>query len=203
VRIVLASNNPGKLAELQLLIAPLGLGAVSQRDLGIPSAPETRTTFIENALEKARHVSAAAGMPAIADDSGLAVQALGGAPGVRSARYAGEDATDAENNAKLIAAMADLDDRRASFHCAVVFMRAPDDPVPLMATAAWNGHIVADPSGAGGFGYDPHFFVDEMGCTAAELDPKVKNEISHRGQAMRSLCVQLGAQLGAQLAGVV
>jgi XTP/dITP diphosphohydrolase len=199
VRIVLASNNPGKLAELRLLIAPLGLDAVSQRDLGIPSAPETSTTFIENALEKARHVSAAAGMPAIADDSGLAVQALGGAPGVRSARYAGEDATDAENNAKLIAAMADFDDRRASFHCAVVFMRAPDDPVPLMATAAWKGHIVADPSGAGGFGYDPHFFVDEMGCTAAELDPTVKNEISHRGQAMRALC----AQLRAQPAGVV
>ncbi len=189
--VVLASNNPGKLAELKVLIAPLGLDAVSQRDLGIPSAPETRTTFIENALEKARHVSAAAGRPAIADDSGLAVPALGGAPGVLSARYAGESATDSENNAKLIAAMADVDDRRASFHCAVVFMRAPDDPVPVIATAAWSGRIVAEPRGGGGFGYDPHFFVDETGCTAAELDPSVKNEISHRGQAMRALCARL------------
>ncbi|NIP14315.1 MAG: RdgB/HAM1 family non-canonical purine NTP pyrophosphatase [Pseudomonadales bacterium] len=191
MRIVLASNNPGKLAELKVLIAPLGWDAVSQRDLGIPRAPETRNTFVENALEKARHVTAAAGMPAIADDSGLAVHALGGAPGVRSARYAGEDATDAENNAELIAAMAEIDDRRASFHCAVVFMRSPDDPVPVIATAAWNGHIVAEPRGAGGFGYDPHFFVDEMGCTAAELDPAVKNEISHRGKAMCALCAQL------------
>ena len=183
------------IAELKLLIAPLGLDPVSQRDLGIPSAPETRTTFIENALDKARHVSAAAGMPAIADDSGLAVHALGGAPGVRSARYAGEDATDADNNAKLIAAMADIDDRRASFHCAVVFMRSPDDPVPVIATASWSGHIVVDPSGAGGFGYDPHFFIDAMGCTAAELDPSVKNEISHRGQAVRALCDQLAGVL--------
>ncbi len=191
MKIVLATNNPGKLAELKTLITPLGLDVVGQRDLGIPSAPETRNTFVENALEKARHVSAAAGMPAIADDSGLAVRALGGAPGVRSARYAGEDATDAENNAKLIAAMADMDDRRASFHCAVVFMRSPDDPVPVIATASWRGHIVANPSGTNGFGYDPHFFVDETGCTAAELDPSVKNEISHRGQAMRALCRQL------------
>lgn len=191
MRVILASNNPGKLAELKLLVAPLGLDAVSQRELAIPSAPETRPTFIENALDKARHVSAAAGMPAIADDSGLAVHALRGAPGVRSARYAGEDATDAENNAKLIAALADIEDRRASFHCAVVFLRSPDDPVPVIATASWRGQIVVSPSGTGGFGYDPHFFIDEMGCTAAELDPLVKNEISHRGQAMRALCDQL------------
>jgi len=192
MKVVLASGNRGKLAELRELLAPLGLEAIGQGELGIDSAPETGQTFIENALGKARHVCRESGLPAIADDSGLVVDALGGAPGIFSARYAGAGATDADNNAKLIAELAGSADTSAHFYCAVVFLRTPSDPMPLVSTAAWHGHIVVDPRGERGFGYDPHFYIDTLGCTAAQLNPLEKARFSHRGKAVRDLCKQLG-----------
>src|SRR5262245_32946259 len=160
MNVVLASSNPGKLAELTVLLAPLGVALSSQQRLGVSDADETATTFVENALIKARHAAAATGWAAIADDSGLVVRALGGAPGVYSARYAGADADAAANNRKLIATLAGASDRAAYFYCALVFLRSATDPAPLIATATWNGRIVDAARGEGGFGYDPHFLVD-------------------------------------------
>ena len=187
MNVVLASGNAGKLAELGSLLAPLGVELTSQQALGIPEAEETATSFIENALIKARHAAAASGKPAIADDSGIVVPALGGAPGVRSARYTGSPSDAAANNDKLVAALQGIDDRRAYFYCALVFMRAHDDPAPLIATARWHGRIVDAARGNGGFGYDPHFQVDGLNLTAAQLSAPLKNQISHRGKAAAAL----------------
>jgi XTP/dITP diphosphohydrolase len=191
MKIVLASGNAGKLAELVTLLAPLGIDVVSQSSLGITGAPEERTTFVENALDKARHVSRLSGLPALADDSGLVVPALGGAPGIRSARYAGGSADDAANNAKLLAALAGVDRPAAHYYCALVYLRHPEDPAPIIATARWHGTIIDSPRGHGGFGYDPLFYLPELGRTAAELDAQEKNRRSHRGQAMADLLEQL------------
>ncbi len=191
MEVVLASGNAGKLDELRALLAPLGMTPIAQGDLGLEPAPETACTFIENAIAKARHASRASGLPAIADDSGLAVTALGGQPGIRSARYAGPARNDDANNRKLIAALTGIRDRRAQFCCAVVYLETPDDPAPLIATAEWHGTIVDEPRGENGFGYDPHFLVPELGLTSAELQPEQKNSLSHRGQAVRALLVAL------------
>lgn len=188
---VLATGNAGKLREMAALLAPIGLRLTAQGELGIAAAAETGVTFVENALQKARHASAAAGLPAIADDSGLVVPALGGAPGVRSARYAGDDATDAQNNRKLIGALAGIEDRSAWFYCALVFIERPEDPAPLLATGLWRGRIIDQPRGEGGFGYDPHFLVPHLGRTSAELAPEEKNALSHRGQAVAALLQRL------------
>ena len=191
MKVVLASSNAGKLKELRALLGPLGIELITQRELGLDSAPETACTFVENALAKARHASAGSGLPAIADDSGLAVDALGGAPGVRSARYAGPEQDDDANNRKLIAALAGIQDRGAQFCCTMVYIEKPDDPIPAIATGEWRGTIVDEPRGQNGFGYDPYFLVPELGLTSAELEPELKNSLSHRGQAARALLAAL------------
>jgi len=192
-RLVLASNNAKKAAELQTLLAPLGLQVIPQAELGVAEAEEPHVTFVENALAKARHAAAATGLPAIADDSGLCVAALGGAPGVHSARYAGEPKSDARNNALLLERLAGVADRRAHFVSVVVLVRAADDPQPLIADGQWHGEILQAPRGEGGFGYDPLFWLPELGQTAAELDVALKNTLSHRGAAMRHLLDRLKA----------
>jgi XTP/dITP diphosphohydrolase len=198
MKVVLASANRGKLAELNALLEPLGLILHGQRELGIDDADETASTFVENALLKARHASHASGWPAIADDSGLMVDALAGAPGVRSARYGGAHGDAANNNRTLIAALRGIVDRRARFYCALVYLRHADDPAPLIATAEWPGSIVDEPRGSGGFGYDPHFLVDGLDQTAAELPPSLKNRISHRGRAVAILETTLRQALAAR-----
>lgn len=190
-KLVLASGNPGKLREMRALLAPLGIEVAALAELGIAQAAEPHLTFLENALVKARHASAAAGLPALADDSGICVEALGGEPGVQSARYAGEPASDARNNEKLLAEMARLDDRRAHYTCVMVLTRRSDDPQPLIAEGIWCGEIALAPRGGGGFGYDPLFLLPGLGKTAAELDPAEKNRISHRGLALRRLLERL------------
>ena len=190
-RLVLASNNPGKLREFDRLLSPLGIGVIAQSDLGIGEADEPHATFVENALAKARHASAQAKLPALADDSGVCVHALGGAPGVQSARYAGEPRSDARNNEKLIAALRDVADRRAHYACVLVLVRHADDPEPIIAEGRWHGIIVDAPRGDGGFGYDPHFLDPVTGLTGAELPLARKNELSHRGRAMRALIDRL------------
>ena len=190
-QVVVATGNPGKLRELDVALAPLGWQLATQRELGIDAAPELATTFVENALAKARHAAAASGLPAIADDSGLVVPALGGAPGVHSARYAGANATDAQNNAKLLAALAEVTERGAFFFCALVFLASAADPTPRIAFGRWRGEIVDEPRGANGFGYDPHFHLPALGKTAAQLAVAEKNRLSHRGQACRALAAQL------------
>jgi len=196
-RLVLASDNAGKLAELRALLEPLRIEVVPQGRLGVSGAPEPHPTFLENALAKARHAAAATGLPALADDSGLCCEALGGAPGVRSARYAGAAATDAANNAALVAQLEACADRRAHYVCVLVALRAADDPEPLVAEGRWYGRIVSGALGAHGFGYDPHFWIDSLGATAAQLEPRRKNELSHRAMAMRSLLEPLLARWSA------
>jgi len=191
MRIVLASNNAKKLKELDAILSPLGWELVPQGELDIPEAEEPHVTFVENALAKARHAARLSGMPALADDSGLCVAALGGAPGVQSARYAGEPKSDTRNNEKLLATLASHDSRAAHFVSVIVFVRHADDPQPLIAEGEWHGEIITEHRGAGGFGYDPLFFVPEFGKTAAELDPAVKNGVSHRAQALQSLLARL------------
>lgn len=186
-RIVLASSNAGKLREFAALLAQADLEVVGQQALGIPAADEPHSTFVENALAKARHASAASGVPALADDSGLCVAALGGAPGVHSARYAGEGASDDDNNARLLRELDGVSDRRAHYCCVLVAVRGADDPEPLIADARWHGEILRAPRGSGGFGYDPLFLLPERGVSAAELAPDEKNRISHRGRALREL----------------
>ena len=192
-RLVLASGNEGKLREFRRLLAPRGLDVVSQGDLGIPDAEEPFATFIENALAKARHASALAKLPALADDSGVCVDALGGAPGVFSARYAGLPASDTRNNEKLVAALHGIADRRAHYYCVLVLVRHAADPEPLIAEGAWHGTILDTPRGVGGFGYDPHFRDNATGLTGAELPLERKNELSHRGLAIRALLARLDA----------
>ncbi len=195
-KLVLASNNPGKLREIGALLAPLAIEVTSQAALAIGEADEPHATFLENALAKARHASLASGLPALADDSGLCVDALGGEPGVRSAYYAGRDGSreqrDARNNAKLLGALAGVEDRRAHYYCVLLLLRRADDPEPLVAEGVWRGEIAAAPRGAGGFGYDPLFYLPARRCTSAELDAEEKNRVSHRGQALAKLLAHLG-----------
>jgi len=190
-RLVLASNNAGKLREFRRLLAPLGVDVLAQDELGIPEADEPHVTFVENALAKARQASALTGLPALADDSGVCVRALGGAPGVQSARYAGEPKSDARNNAKLVSALQGVADRRAHYACVLVLVHHVDDPEPIIAEGRWHGTIIDTPRGDGGFGYDPHFLDDATGLTGAELPLERKNELSHRGKAMRALIARL------------
>jgi XTP/dITP diphosphohydrolase len=194
-RLVLASNNAKKLKELDAILAPLGWQLTAQGELGVPEAEEPHITFVENALAKARHAARLTGLPALADDSGLCVAALGGEPGVHSARYAqtaaDEPKSDARNNDKLLAALAGETNRAAHFVSVIVLVRHADDPQPLIAEGEWHGEIIAEQRGAGGFGYDPLFFVPEFGKTAAELDAAAKNAVSHRGQALASLIARL------------
>lgn len=192
-KFALASSNPGKVREIQGLLAGLDIEIVPQSSFTATEADETGLTFIENALIKARHAARLSRLPAIADDSGLEVDALAGAPGVRSARYAGPSADDAANNAKLLQALDGIDNpgRTARFRCVMVFLRHPEDPSPLIAQGVWEGRISNHPQGSGGFGYDPLFFVPERACTAAELGSEDKNRLSHRGKAMRELLAQL------------
>lgn len=194
-RIVLASGNRGKVAELQRLLAALAVEVVSQTELGVVPVEETGATFVENALLKARNGSTQTRLPAIADDSGLVVDALGRAPGIHSARFAGEGADGRANNEKLLRALrgVESDARGASFHCTLVYLRDDSDPVPLIAQGEWRGAIVTSPRGAGGFGYDPLFYVKSLGATAAELNPETKNRESHRGRAARRLMELLRA----------
>jgi XTP/dITP diphosphohydrolase len=203
-RLVLASGNPGKLRELQHLLAPLAVEIVTQVELDIGAAEEPHPSFVENALAKARHVAARSGMPALADDSGICCAALAGAPGVRSARFAGAEANDAANNLALIAALsASADgaahaqvDRRAHYTCVLVALRHATDPEPLIAEARWQGQIIDTPRGSGGFGYDPHFLLPELDRTAAQLPAEEKNRISHRGLALRALVELLRGRWG-------
>jgi len=190
-KLVLASNNAKKMKELNALLAPLGFEVIPQGQLGIPEAEEPHCTFVENALAKARHAAQLSGLPALADDSGLCVAALGGAPGVYSARYAGEPKSDARNNAKLLADLAGQSDRRAHFACVLVLVRAADDPQPIIAEGEWHGEILTAQRGADGFGYDPLFYVPTHCQTAAELDGAIKNQLSHRGLAMQKLIARL------------
>ncbi|MGM0632005.1 MAG: RdgB/HAM1 family non-canonical purine NTP pyrophosphatase [Pseudomonadota bacterium] len=187
--VVLASGNAGKLREMQQMLGDTRVELVSQRDLGLDSAEETGLTFVENALLKARHASRASGLPALADDSGLAVDALRGAPGIYSARYAGADGDDATNNSKLLEAMLDVPEalRTARFICVIVYLRHAEDPVPVICEGIWRGAIRHAPAGENGFGYDPLFQVPESGCSSAELPADEKNRLSHRGQALRAL----------------
>ncbi|MFT4100223.1 MAG: RdgB/HAM1 family non-canonical purine NTP pyrophosphatase [Burkholderiaceae bacterium] len=194
VRIVLASHNAGKLREMSALLAPLGVELLPQASLGIGEADEPHDTFVENALAKARHACLASGLPALADDSGISVNALQGEPGVYSARYAqraGGDKGDAANNRHLLQRMRGMADRSAFYYCVLALVRWPGDPCPLLSEAAWHGEVVETPRGANGFGYDPHFLLPELGRTAAELPPDEKNRLSHRGRAMAGLLARL------------
>jgi XTP/dITP diphosphohydrolase len=194
-RLVLASRNEGKLREFRRLLAPIGIEVVVQAELGIGEADEPHASFVENALAKARHASRLANLPALADDSGICVEALAGAPGVQSARYAGEPKSDRRNNDKLIVDLAGIADRRAHYYCVLALMRHARDPEPILAEGRWDGTIIDTPRGAGGFGYDPHFLDPETGLTGAELPAAQKNERSHRGKAMRALIARLEAEL--------
>ncbi|WP_148861511.1 RdgB/HAM1 family non-canonical purine NTP pyrophosphatase [Marinobacter fonticola] len=198
-RLVLASNNAGKIRELSELLAPLNLTVESQASLGVPEAEEPAVTFVENALIKARNAASHTGLPALADDSGLAVDALRGAPGVRSARYAGENASDRDNIEHLLDALKDIsDDRRgAQFHCVLVYLRHAQDPTPIICHGVWHGSILREPVGTGGFGYDPVFWVPDTGCAAAELERTVKGRMSHRGKALEGLLASLKLRGGA------
>jgi XTP/dITP diphosphohydrolase len=194
-RVILASSNAGKLAELTALLAPLGFDLTPQQELGIESPPETGETFLDNALLKARHAAGRRGLPAIADDSGIEVDALGKAPGVRSARFAGEDAADDENLKKLLVAMRDVPAARrgARYRCVIAFVRTALDADPIIAEGAWEGSIAEVPRGAGGFGYDPIFVPAGDARTAAELTASEKNTVSHRAHALKALVAQLRA----------
>jgi XTP/dITP diphosphohydrolase len=191
-KLVLASSNPGKLREFRQMLGPLGIEVMPQSELGVADADEPHETFVENALAKARHASRSSGLPAFADDSGICVEALNGAPGVLSARYAmagagSREEQDRRNNEKLIAELRDKSDRSAHYYCVIVLVRHADDPEPLIAEGRWFGEVAASPRGANGFGYDPYFFLPSLGKSAAELAAGDKNAASHRGQALRRL----------------
>lgn len=194
MKLVLASNNAKKLGELSTMLAPLGFELVPQGQLGVPEAEEPYGTFVENALAKARHAAQMTGLPALADDSGLCVSALGGAPGVFSARYAGEPKSDERNNQRLLTELSGQSDRRAHYVAVLVFVRHAGDPQPVIAEGEWHGEIVRQPRGTGGFGYDPLFLVPELGQTAAEIAADEKNRRSHRGQAIIQLVEKLRAR---------
>jgi len=190
-KIVIASNNPGKLREFQIMLAPLGIEVVTQEQLGIKEAEEPHLTFIENALAKARHVSRESGLPALADDSGICVPVLNGLPGVISARFSGFPKSDERNNRALLEAMKTRDDRRAHYYCVLVLMNKAGDPQPIIAEGEWHGEIAREPRGTGGFGYDPLFWLPELGKMSAELTHEEKHAISHRGRAMKVLLERL------------
>jgi XTP/dITP diphosphohydrolase len=194
-RLVIASRNAGKLREIDAILAPLDFEVIAQDTLGVSEAEEPYPTFLENALTKARHASAATGLPALADDSGICVSALGGAPGVHSARYAGEPKSDERNNAKLIQALAGHDDRRAHYYCIIVVVRSPDDPQPLIGEGIWSGEVAREPCGTGGFGYDPWFHIPTLGMTAAQMPAALKNQVSHRALALAAIAERLRAGL--------
>ncbi|HVK95422.1 MAG TPA: RdgB/HAM1 family non-canonical purine NTP pyrophosphatase [Noviherbaspirillum sp.] len=189
--LVLASNNAGKLKEFGDMLAPIGFDVRKQADFNVPEADEPHPSFVENALAKARHAARLTGLPALSDDSGICVNALGGVPGVLSARYAGEPKSDVRNNEKLIADLAVHGDRSAYYYCVLVFVRHANDPQPVIADGRWSGEIIAQPRGAGGFGYDPYFWLPTLGKTVAELTAEEKNRLSHRGQALRMLIEKL------------
>ncbi len=194
-RVVLASNNPGKLREFSALFAPLGIELVPQGELGVPEAEEPHVTFVENALTKARHASRLTGLPAIADDSGLCVAALKGAPGVYSARYAqmqGGEKSDAANNALLVKNLVGETDRSAWYVAVLVLVRSENDPQPMIGEGTWHGEILDQPEGVNGFGYDPYFFLPDQGLTVASLAPEEKNQVSHRAKALRQLLEKIG-----------
>ena len=195
-KVVLATGNPGKVREMSALLAEFGLELLPQSNFNIVEADETGTTFIENAIIKAKHAAALTGLPAIADDSGLAVDALQGVPGIYSARYAGVDASDRDNLLKLLDALKGVPtaQRTARFHCVLVYMTHAEDPTPLVCHGSWDGVITEQPSGEDGFGYDPIFFVASEGCTSAELTKQRKSELSHRGQALTKLLAAMHEQ---------
>ncbi|WP_289106435.1 XTP/dITP diphosphatase [uncultured Pseudoalteromonas sp.] len=194
--LVLATGNPGKVNELANMLSPLNINVLPQSDFNVDEVAETGTTFVENAIIKARHAAKITGMPAIADDSGLEVDGLNGAPGVYSARFAGESASDQDNIDKLLNELADNPNRKARFWCVLVLMRHADDPTPLICSASWEGEITQTQNGEGGFGYDPVFFVAEQNCTSAELTKEQKNAVSHRGQALKKLLLELQSKGG-------
>ncbi|MDO9471372.1 MAG: RdgB/HAM1 family non-canonical purine NTP pyrophosphatase [Nitrosomonas sp.] len=186
-KLVIASNNQGKLREINALLAPLSIEVIPQSVFNAGEIDEPHGTFVENALAKARHASRCSGLPALADDSGICVSALNGAPGVNSARYAGEPKSDDRNNLKLVEALKNKSDRRAYYYCVIVLVRHADDPQPIIVDGSWHGEIIDQPRGDDGFGYDPYFFVPEFGKTSAELTAEQKNKVSHRGQALAHL----------------
>lgn len=186
-QLVIASNNAGKLKEIQQILAPLTIRVLPQKDFGVTEIEEPYQTFAENALAKARHASEYTGLPALADDSGICVRSLGGAPGIFSARYAGEPKSDQRNNQKLIETLKFNSDRTAYYYCIIVLTLSADDPQPIIADGYWHGEIILEPRGEGGFGYDPYFFVPELGKTAAELSSAQKNQYSHRSKALTKL----------------
>lgn len=192
-RLVIASGNPGKLRELSTLLEPLGYELHTQSEFDVPEAEETGTTFVENAIIKARNAAEHSGLPAVADDSGIEVDALDGAPGVYSARFSGPDTSDEKNNALLVERLRNVpeEERGARYRAVIVFLRHAADPSPIICEGSWEGRILLEPRGNNGFGYDPHFWLDSHGCTSAELDPAEKNRISHRGQALRQLVERL------------
>ena len=190
-KLVIASNNPGKLREIDRILQPLGMEILPQSAFNIPEAEEPYCTFIENCLTKARHASELAGLPALADDSGICIDALNGAPGVFSARFAGEPKSDQRNNEKMIELLQHETNRKAHYYCVIVLVRHPHDPQPIIAEGSWHGEIIDTPRGSGGFGYDPYFLVPELGQTGAELAPDVKNGMSHRGKALAELVAKL------------
>jgi len=190
-KLVMASNNVGKLREFQALLAPLGWEVIPQSELGVGEAEEPHCTFVENALAKARHAAQVTGLPALADDSGICIHALGGAPGVLSARFAGEPKSDENNNALLLEKLKDATDRSAHYVCVLVMVRSADDPQPLIAEGEWYGEIMREPRGSGGFGYDPLFWLTDLGQSAAEIPAQLKNTLSHRGAACRHLLEKL------------
>lgn len=200
-RVVIASNNAGKLREIGHILGPLNFEAVPQSALDVPEVAEPFGTFIENALVKARHASRHTGLPALADDSGICVDALGGAPGVHSARYAGQPSSDTQNNERLLAELESFADRRAHYYCVIVLLRHAEDPEPLIAEGVWHGEILREYRGTDGFGYDPLFLIPELGKTGAEIPLENKNRISHRGQALQALRqkMQQRGMLGAQI----
>jgi len=191
-QLVLASNNPGKIREISAILAPLAIEVIPQAQLNIPEADEPHGTFIENALAKARHAAVASGLPALADDSGICVDALDGAPGVYSARFAGDPRSDERNNQRLLELLAHSDNRTARYYCVIVVLRHVDDPQPLIAEGEWQGEVLRAPRGTGGFGYDPLFLDPRLGLTGAELPMEKKNRISHRGKALTLLAERLG-----------
>jgi XTP/dITP diphosphohydrolase len=193
-KLVIASSNSGKLREIGQLLKPLGIEVLPQSVFNVAESEEPYSSFIENALAKARHASRCIGLPALADDSGICVNALNGKPGILSARYAGEPRSDERNNQKLVDVLTNQADRKAHYYCVIVLVRHPDDPQPLIADGSWHGEIVLRPRGAGGFGYDPYFFLPDLGKTAAELPAEQKNRISHRGKALARLVERISEE---------
>jgi XTP/dITP diphosphohydrolase len=193
-KLVIASSNSGKLREIDQLLKPLGIEVLPQSVFNVSESEEPYSTFIENALVKAHHASRCTGLPALADDSGICVNALNGKPGILSARYAGEPRSDERNNQKLVDVLTNQADRKAHYYCVIVLVRHPDDPQTLIADGSWHGEIVLQPRGAGGFGYDPYFFLPDLGKTAAELPAEQKNRISHRGKALARLVERISEE---------